>query len=412
MNASDEPRPKVLQITSIDTTIVILLWRQIREMLIAGYDVRCACTPGANGAWLQAQGVEFVGIEVNRSITPLGDLKALWKLVRYLRRERITIVHTHTPKAALLGQLAARIACVPVIINTVHGFYFHDKMKRLPWMFYVAMAWIGGRCATMTLSQNAEDINTAVRLGICKRDKIRFLGNGIDLTRFDPSRFDDAFRRQKKAELGVPDGVTVIGIIGRLVVDKGYIELFEAVKTLAAERDDFHLIIIGPEDERRAGQFGADTYKEYGIEDRVTYLGPRDDVDELMACLDVFVLPSWREGFPRSAIEAAAMGVPIVATDIRGCREVVTGGENGVLIPVRDPKAIAGALRTLLDAPDLRTRMGQAGRERAKREFDELVICERVLDLYRELFRAKGLNAPTPRSELDDTLPERGPFVW
>ncbi|NOS99649.1 MAG: glycosyltransferase family 4 protein [Phycisphaerales bacterium] len=408
----DAPRPRVLHITAVDLTIVALLWPQLRALRCAGYDVRCASTAGSNAAWLEQQGVRHFAVDLRRAITPIADVGALWRLVQSMRRETITIVHTHTPKAALLGVLAARLARVPVIVNTLHGFYFHDEMPRWTRRFYMALAWIGGRCAHLTLSQSAEDIHTAVRLGICRPDAIQLLGNGIDLERFDGGRFDESFRTRKRAEIGIPARTVVLGITARLVIDKGFRDLYEALRRLRAERADFHLVAIGPLDVRRAGHLAADAHREFGLTDCVTWLGPRDDVDELLACMDVFVLPSWREGVPRSVIEAAAMGLPIVATDIRGCREVVAHGENGLLVPTRDPAALAGAIGLLLDDGDLRRRMGNAGRERARREFDERVVCRRILDLYGEQLSRCRLPMPSPQAELEQTLPLRGSFAW
>ncbi len=403
---------KVLTVTSIDTTIVVLLWAQLRTQQVTGYETSVACRLGANREWLEDHGVHYTSLDIRRSISPIADLKTLWKLIRHLRREKITIIHTHTPKAALLGQLAGWFARTPVVVDTAHGFYFHPNMKPLPKMFYIAMAWLGARCATLTLSQNSEDIDTAIRLKICKPNGIRFLGNGIDLTRFDPSQFDDDARVEIRKNAGLPHDKLIIGMVGRLVVEKGYLELFEAVRLLAKKRDDIHLVIIGPEETLRAGAMQPGAWEKYGIGPITTYLGPRDDINALMSCMDIFTLPSWREGFPRSAIEAAAMSLPIVTNDVRGCREVVTDGLNGLLVPPRDATALAAAIERLLDDSAERQRFGQAGRKRALTEFDENIICERVLNVYSELLATKGIPAPKPRPDLDETLPQRGPFVW
>jgi len=409
---SASPDPRVLQITSIDSTLVVLLWAQLRALRVQGYDVRTACSCGPNRQWLRDHGIPCFNVDIRRAISPWSDLKALCKLYAYMRRERISIVHTHTPKAALLGQLAAKLARVPLVINTLHGFYFHDDMRRFSRWFYIALAWIGGRCANLTLSQNREDISTAIRLGVCKPSRIRFLGNGVDLDRFNPDRFDDAFRHRKRTELNIDNDKLIIGMLGRLVVDKGYLELFDAIRELSAERDDFHLLIIGPQERSRAGRIAPSAITEYGIADRVTHLSARNDVEELMACMDLFVLPSWREGFPRSAIEAAAMRLPIVTTNIRGCREVVTHGENGLLVPPRDATALASAIRSLLDDADARQRMGAAGFDRARRDFDEQIICDRVMNAYNCHSHSKALQPPTPRPDLNRDLPQRGPFAW
>lgn len=405
-------RPRVLQITAVDSTIVALLWPQLRALRCAGFDVCCVSTAGPNAPWLEQQGVRHFAVNMRRAITPIADIGALWRLVRIMRRERVTIVHTHTAKAALLGVLAARIARVPIIVNTVHGFYFHDEMKRFARRFYVGMAWIGGLCTHFTLSQSAEDVDTGVRLRICPPDRIRLLGNGIDLERFNPERFNEAFRRRKRIAIGVPEGVLVIGMIGRMVENKGFLDLFGALRTLRGTRRDFHLVTIGPRDEHRAGSLPADAAHAFGLAECTTYLGPRDDIDELLSCMDLFVFPSWWEGVPRSVIEAAAMGLPIVTTNIRGCREVVVHGENGLLVPTHDPVALADAICRLLDDGEWRRRMGGAGRARALREFDERIVCQRILDLYGEQLHRCRLTMPAPRPELEQSLPVRGPFAW
>ena len=135
------------------------------------------------------------------------------------------------------------------------------------------------------------------------------------------------------------------------------------------------LLIIGPEELEKADRISPWVFKKYGIEKRTRWLGPRDDIPELLACSDIYVLPSWREGFPRSAIEVAAMGLPIVATNIRGCRQVVEDGNNGLLVPLKNVEELQETLEKLVNDAQLRSQMGQAGYEKAQREFDEQKIC-------------------------------------
>jgi glycosyltransferase involved in cell wall biosynthesis len=143
-------------------------------------------------------------------------------------------------------------------------------------------------------------------------------------------------------------------------------------------------MVIGPEEPEKADRISQAILAHYGIAERTRWLGSRDDIPELLACCDIYTLPSWREGFPRSAIEAAAMGLPIVATDIRGCRQVVKDGTNGFLVPVRNIGLLGSAIKRLIADEDLRARMGRAGCEKARREFDEQKVCQIVLDTYRD----------------------------
>jgi glycosyltransferase involved in cell wall biosynthesis len=314
----------------------------------------------------------------------LRDLVSLYRLYKLFKSQRIDIVHTHTPKCSLLGQLAAKMAGVPIIVNTVHGFYFHDHMKPMLKRFYVLMEKIAAKCSDMILSQNPEDVDTAIRLGICKPDKIKMLGNGVDLGKFNPRRFDGKCKSGKRKEVGLPEDAIVVGIIGRLVKEKGFLELFEATQQLISKHDNLWLVIIGPEDTEKPDHISGQTFRKYGIESRTVWLGKRDDIPELLMACDIYCLPSWREGFPRSAIEAAAMGLPIVTTNIRGCRQVVDDGVNGLLVGLRDAESLRESLCKLIDDGDLRKRFGEAGYRRARTEFDERRVCENVLETYGE----------------------------
>lgn len=163
---------KIAVVCAIDITLKILLLAQIKAAQKEGYIVHGICTEGPNTSFLLNNNIKVHPVTIKRSISPLSDLVALWKMYRYFKNERIDIVHTHTPKCSLLGQLAAKLAGVPIIINTVHGFYFHDHMKALTRKFYVTMERIAAKCSTIILSQNPEDIETAVKLRICKHDNI------------------------------------------------------------------------------------------------------------------------------------------------------------------------------------------------------------------------------------------------
>ncbi len=406
-------RPKILTLCAVDSTLVVLMWAQLRAMRVAGYEVLTGSTPGPNRQWLEEQGIRYHTFDIRRAISPWADLRTLWRLVRFMRRERIAIVHTHTAKAALLGQLAGKLTGVPVVVNTLHGFHFDEDMHWLQKAFYIVMATVGSRCATMTLSQNRDDIEAAIRLKICSRKRIRYLGNGIDLTRFDPNRFNEDFRKKRRVELGLPLDKKLVLMAARLVEDKGFLEMFEAVRRLGESRDDFRYVFIGVHEPARGGAIPIDEYKRYGIESRTITMAPCGEMEALMACVDVMVLPSRRrEGVPRSLIEAAASSLPIVTTKTRGCRDVVEDGVNGFLVPPKNSEKLGEAIGKLLDDDELRVRMGKAGRERAIERFDEKVVCQRAIGLYEELLTTRKRVVPSPIAELDDHLPKEAPCVW
>lgn len=382
---------RVAVVASVDSTMQRLLSEQVLAMQEAGYDVRCLCTPGSSRVWLLEHGFHMVDVQIPRRMSPWADLKAMWTMYRYFRRERIAVVHTHTPKPALLGQLAARLAGVPVVMNTLHGFYFHEHMPPLKRRFYMFWETLAARLSSVILSQNHEDIETAVRLRVAPRSRMRFLGNGVDLSRFDPRRFDVDVRAGIRRSLGIASDAVVVTIIARRVREKGLVELFEAMSGVMQRHSKVHFVIIGPGDPVKRDGIDPPSMSRFGIDNRTHWLGRRDDVPELLAVTDVFVLPSWREGFPRSAIEAAASGKPIVTTDVRGCRQVVQDDVNGLLVPLRDAAALETALEKLVDSPSLRSRYGAAGRAKALREFDQRRVIGIVLDTIAEQLRDRGL---------------------
>lgn len=385
-------RGKIAVVCSADLTFNFLLMPQMIAAKSAGHTVCGVSTEGKYFRSLRDKGFSMFPVTIKRSVNPFSDLAALWKMYRYFKCERFDIVHTHTPKAGLLGQLAAKLAGVPIIVNTVHGFYFHENMNPLVRRFYIAMEWIAAKCSTIIFSQNPEDIETAVRLGICKRGKIRLLGNGVDLSKFEPSRFDGDFKRRKRTEIGVPEGAIIVGIVGRLVREKGHFELYEAMRDVMTENEKVWLIIVAYKEPEKADRISTETFKQFGIEKRTIWVDGHNDIPELLCCFDIFTLPSWREGFPRSAIEAAAMALPIVATDIRGCRQVVDDGVTGLLVPLGDSGTLASAIKKLVADGELRRKMGQAGYEKAQREFDERRVCDIVLNTYKELLKENYAN--------------------
>lgn len=386
----------VAHITTKDMSLRYLLLNQLRSLQASGYIVTGISSSGPNVGAITSAGVQHIAVPITRNFTPLADLVSLWRLYRVMRRGRFTIVHTHTPKPGLLGQIAARLAGVPVVVNTLHGFYFHDYMPLLWRRFYILIEQIAARCSDTILSQNSEDIQTAIRERICPPGKIKYLGNGIDVRRFDRSALSAEVLADKRRELGLLPGQRVVGFVGRLVAEKGVLELLLAMQRVAHQIPDARLLLIGPVDAEKLDALKPAVAQTYGMEDVCIFTGTRQDMPELYALMDVFVLPSHREGFPRSPMEASAMGVPCVITDIRGCREAVQHEQNGLLVPLGDIEALAAAILRLLQQPDLAHRMGQTGRRIAEEKFDEQIVFAKVKAEYARLLQAKGLNVPRP----------------
>jgi glycosyltransferase involved in cell wall biosynthesis len=382
---------RVAHITTIDLSLRYLLMNQLQSIQAAGYDVTGISTPGPYVQGITATGIHHIPVTMTRNLTPSTDLASLARLVRIIRRERFTIVHTHNPKPGLLGQLAARIAGVPIVVNTVHGFYFHDRMQPSWRKFYITMEKVAARCSDIILSQNREDIQTALKEGICTPDQIKFLGNGIDLQRFDRRQVSPQALDAVRAQFHLSADRPVIGFVGRLVAEKGILELFQAAQQVLTTIPDAQFLVIGPIDSDKADALTPAVAEEYGVAEAFTFTGMQQSMPELYALMDLFVLPSHREGFPRAPMEASAMGVPCVVTDIRGCREAVIHNLNGVLVPLGEISALAQAIVELLANPTRAKEMGLAGRRLAEERFDEQIVFTKVKAEYARLLMEKGV---------------------
>lgn len=356
-----------------------------------GYDLHVICTPGdfVKGDMITENGIVVKAIPFPSRYTPFNDLKALMLLWRHFRQQRYDIVHTHGVKPGLLGRIAAGLTGTPVVIHTVHGFHYWDGMTALEKHVFVWFERFAARFCDLLLSQNREDIGFAVQRRICPREKIRFLGNGIDITRFRPDVISQKAVVAARQQLGVAPNETLVAMIGRLVRLKGYLEYMKAARLLHERGEQIKFLAIGATQDKANAVSPPELIAEYGLEDKVLFLGLRDDIPELMAAMDILVLASYAEGIPRVLLEAAATGKPAVGTDVRGTREVIVDGETGYLVPARDPYALAVAISRLAADSALRREMGKAARRRAEHHFDERLYFWRTDHLYRRMIEAK-----------------------
>jgi lipopolysaccharide/colanic/teichoic acid biosynthesis glycosyltransferase/glycosyltransferase involved in cell wall biosynthesis len=381
-------RFKVLQVTASDTTASKLLLPLIDRLAGEGYEVHIACSDGDYVPGLRERGYTVHAIRIDRCIRPLSNLRSLWRLYCLMKRGHFDIVHVHSPVAAVLGRLAARAARVPVVIYTAHGFYFHDLMspwaRRLNVTLEKAFGWI----TDIIFTQSGEDAVTAVKEGICSRENVLCIGNGVDVKRFNG---DDSNGARNK--LGFAEEDKVVGFVGRIVSEKGVLELFKAMRQVIEDIPAARLLLVGDtldsDRDRQAKKAMVRWLSQDGLASRVLLAGLIEDVPEVMSAIDVLALPSYREGMPRTIIEAMASGKPVVATDIRGCREEVVHGSSGLLVPVKDSAELASAIKTILADPELARRMGMAGRYRALELFDERLVLDKQLRAYRRIIREK-----------------------
>lgn len=294
-------------------------------------------------------------------------------LARLLRRERADVLHTHTLAGAnVLGRVGARLAGVPVIAHLHIENHFRPATRPLIRTLDNATARLCARLVAVS-----EDTRRAYeRQGYPGNGRIDVVYNGVDLTPRPPAP-------DLRGELGISAAVPLVGEVARLCDVKGQRELIEAVATVPEAR----LVLVGA-DLERGGAFQAELERQadrLGVRDRVSFAGPRDDAAELLGQLDVVALPSWTEGLPLVLLEAMARRRAVVATPVGGTSELVADGETGLLVAPRDPGALADAISRLLADPELRRRMGDAGRQRVLEHFSAAAMCGRMLELYDEV---------------------------
>ena len=379
---------KVLHVSTVDLGISFLL-PQLRALQRDGFEVHAACADGPLVASFEREGIKVHRVTVTRDLTPLADLRLLRQLFKLVRRERYAIVHTHTPKMELVGQAAARLAGAPVVLYTNHGLIFTGRPSALERQMFRTVARVAGLFSDKVISQSAEDCSTVVRERIYARGKVAFLGNGIDLGLLRAERFTPEEVRAKRRELGIPDGDRVVGMVGRYVWEKGYREFFEAARLILNEDERVSFVTVGVPLESERDPVDFSLLRELGVEGKFFVLKSRSDMPELYSLMDLVALPSYREGFPRSLMEAAAMSKPVVASDVSGCRQAVVEGENGFLVPLKDSAALASKIKLLLADPALASRLGARGRALAEERFDVEKVVERLRSFYDELLRKK-----------------------
>jgi glycosyltransferase involved in cell wall biosynthesis len=400
---------RVIHLSNYDLGLKVHLQNYLRYQKRQGYCVSAISHPGK---WLSRDSVVFDRIPVKimnfkPQISPLADLRTMIRLIIHFRRQRVDIVHTHAIKPGLLGRIAARIAGIPIVVHTYHGLPFTDTMPALQRMLCVVIERLGSACCDLVLSQNQKDIEFVLRKKLCPSNKIAHLGNGIDLSRFDPNIIPNDKLRALRRDLGIQEDEQVIGIISRWEMQKGIREFLQAASYLKSMGFKQKYLMVGAfEAHKPSAISAAELIRNYGLEKDIIALGYREDIPELISLMDIAVLPSYREGFPRFIMESAALGKPIVATRVRGILETVQDGVTGLLVPARDGTKLAEGILKLLKHPELASRLGKQARQRALKDFDEQSFFRKTDIAYRRLLTEKygehhTMNlqpVPTPKS--------------
>lgn len=378
------PKARIIRMTTAAVTMNIVLKGQLsylsREFDITGitsYD------PKHFEEIRSREKISLMAVEMERTISPLKDLKSLWQLFSIFRKDKPHIVHTHTPKAGLLGMLAAYLAGVEIKIHTVGG---------IPWMevkgakrgLLKAMEKLTYACADRIYPNSKGLMQFIINEKICPLSKLKVLGNGgsngINTSHFTRNEND---RQRLRAQYNIGDDEMLLGFVGRIAREKGITEWLEAFDLLR-QKYKVKILLVGLF-EKTYGGLSEETEDRILNDPYIVYPGRADDVRPFYAMMDIFVFPSYREGFPNAVLEACAMELPVIATDINGCNEIIEDKVSGLLIPPKSSSAIENAVSLLIDRPEMRKALAMSARAAVVEKFSNEIVWNAVREEYQIL---------------------------
>lgn len=379
-------RHKLIRITTVPVSLKILLKGQ-HQFMSEYFDVVGIASSGKELQEVaQNEGIRVISVQMTRKITPFKDIKAVWGLYRILMKEKPSIVHTHTPKAGIVGMLAAKMAGVPIRLHTVAGLPLMEAtgLKRKVLDFVEKLTYSS---ATKVYPNSKGLHNFILKNNYTSADKLKVIGqgssNGIDTNFFSSEQISIEQQNQLKETLNINSNDFVFIFVGRLVSDKGINELVEAFKKINNNYTEVKLLLVGPL-EAELDSLQKDTLEEIDNNLSIIGVGYQEDVRPYFAIADALVFPSYREGFPNVVMQAGAMGLPSIVSDINGCNEIVVENQNGIIIPVKDKEALYNAMRRFLDDTAFRDQLQQKARFMIKSRYEQRVVWEAILQEYKE----------------------------
>jgi glycosyltransferase involved in cell wall biosynthesis len=365
---------KIIFIATVESHILNFHIPFIRYFLEKDYEVHVATKLAERHKELKDIDVVCHDIDFERSPYSFSNINALKQLISIMKQNRFFLIHVHTPVGAFLGRLAAKITRTRPVLYTVHGFHFYKGSSLKNWLIYYTMEKLAARWTDGLITMNEEDYGIAKKLPLRNKNGLfKVHGVGLDINRYFIK--DDDIRKKIRNELGLKENSILISTVAELNSNKNHIQLIKAIEKLG--RPDIFYFIVG---NGELGNYLKSYIIDHNLNKKIKLLGYRKDVPELLAATDIFSLMSFREGLPRCIMEAMAAGKPIIATNVRGNRDLIQDGVNGILVPIGDVDATAVAIKVLIDNEKLRYKMGNEGRkiiedysiENVIREMDEI----------------------------------------
>lgn len=376
---------KLIRVTTSDISLFLLLRGQLKFLNNYYEVVGLSSDTGLLHQVEKREGIRVIELAMRREISIMRDLLCLWHMYRIFKKEKPFIVHTNTPKGSLLSMMAALVAKVPHRIYTVTGLRYQGA-SGVGRFVLMSMERLTCLCANKVIPEGEGVKRTLIADGITRKPlKVIHNGNinGINTHYFSPEGRQTQ-REETRRRLGIEADEFAFVFIGRIVKDKGMDELAEAMNRLLRMNKKCKLMLVGWF-EREQGSITEEHENFFRNNDSVLYVGYKKDVRPYLAAADALVFPSYREGFPRVALEAGAMGLPSIVTDINGCNEIIVEGENGVIIPPRDKNSLYEAMLHFIDNPDKTTAMAANARRMIQEKYEHQDVVEALLEMYQGL---------------------------
>lgn len=410
-------KPKLIRITTVPLSLKVLLKGQLKFMA-DHFEVIGLSSSGRDLDEVQKnEGIRVEAIEMTRQITPFQDLVSLWKLYRFLKKEKPQIVHTHTPKAGIIGMLAAKLAGVPHRLHTVAGLPLMEASgpKRKLLDFVEKLTY---RAATRVYPNSKGLYDFILENRYTKPSKLKIIANGssngIDTQFFNPEAVSETDKKNLKESLGIQSSDFIFVFVGRLVGDKGINELVAAFKELKTKNHDASTLISNPQSlvpssqslvpnpkslvpskvpklllvgsmESDLDPLEEGTLKAINNNPKIISVGYQQDVRPYFAISDALVFPSYREGFPNVVMQAGAMGLPAIVSDINGCNEIIVEGENGSIIPPKNAEGLYTAMQNIMNDSSYYKHLAANARRMIQSRYEQTVVWQAILEEYRKL---------------------------
>ena len=387
-------KPKLIRIATVPMSLHFLLKGQLQFM--SQYFETVGVSSGPKDELevvAKRESIKVRQVEMSRAITPIKDIKSLWQLYKLFKKEKPIVVHTHTPKAGIVGMMAASFAGVPIRLHTVAGMPLMEAngIKR---NIFNIVEKITYACATKVYPNSKGLEQFILENNYTKAEKIKVIANGssngIDTSHFDPQNHSQQQKQNLRNELDIHEEDFVFIFVGRLVGDKGINELVKAFKNLKFKIQNLKLLLVGPL-ESDSDPLLPETLKEIKNNSSIITTGFQNDVRPYFSISDALAFPSYREGFPNVVMQAGAMGLPSIVTDINGCNEIIKDGKNGMIIPPKNTDLLKKAMIKLIEDTELYNSLKSNARKMITSRYEQKIVWQALLEEYRTLLNEKRI---------------------